>query len=205
MVILFHKAYTSCYSTYNHYWLSYWEVLSNFKVLSSFKAAQQILQTLYKVSGTLYHHKQKESLGISDERCYRLLGQCEFCFMSALWKEQKWRQWRLWSKYRTPQRNSRYCYSFFFIWSISKIFCNQIILKVTQKPRVRQIPYAKCKCTATDLLCMPSLWKPCKGLYADIMYLYFLTSSLTLLSSLVENYFVLLFISIFWPECLDDV
>ena len=53
--------------------------------------------------------------------------------MSALWKEQKWCQWRLWSKYQTPQRNSRYCYSFFFIWSISKIFCNQIILKVTSK------------------------------------------------------------------------
>ena len=40
-------------------------------------------------------------------------------------------------------------------------------------------------------------WKPYKVLYANKTYLYFLTSSLIPLFPLVENYFVLLFISIF--------
>ena len=85
-------------------------------------------------------------------------------------------------------------------------------LRLFRKPRVRQIAYTKCKCTPTNLLCIPRLRKPYKGLYANIIYPYFLTSSLTLISSLVENYFiylylclsVLLFICIFWPECLDN-
>ena len=55
----------------------------------------------------------------------------------------------------------------------------------------------------TALLRMSSLWKPYKGLYANKIYLYFLTSFMTLLFSLVENYFVILFIFIFWPECLS--
>ena len=45
------------------------------------------------------------------------------------------------------------------------------------------------RCTPTNLLCTPNFWKPYKVLYTNI-YFYFLSFALTLLSSLVENYFV---------------
>lgn len=44
--------------------------------------------------------------------------------------------------------------------------------------------------------------QPYKVQYTYIIYFYFLSFTLSLLSSLFENYFVFMFISIFSPECL---
>ena len=58
--------------------------------------------------------------------------------------------------------------------------------------RVQQIACTMYKCTATKLLRTPSFWKPYKVLHDSIIHFNFLFFTLTLLSSLVENNFVLL-------------
>ena len=51
------------------------------------------------------------------------------------------------------------------------------------------LPSIHLKCMPTNLWCMLSSWKLYKILYTNIIYFYFLLFTLTLLSSLAENYF----------------
>ena len=74
--------------------------------------------------------------------------------------------------------------------------------------RVQQIVCAMYKCALTKFLCTSSFWMPHRVLYTNITYLHFLLFPLTLLPSSVKLlcfFFFFLFISIFWPECLDNV
>ena len=57
---------------------------------------------------------------------------------------------------------------------------------------MQQIACTMYKCTATKLLHTQSFWKPYKVLHDNIIHFNFLFFTLTLLSSLVENNFILL-------------
>ena len=72
------------------------------------------------------------------------------------------------------------------MWSFSYLGCDKL--------------RTQCTNVCVHLLCTSSSWKPCKVLYANITYFYSLSFPVSLLCSLVENYFVFLFISIFWPK-----
>ena len=52
---------------------------------------------------------------------------------------------------------------------------------------VQQIAYTTYKCTPTKFFNMPSFWKLCKVLYTNKICFHFLSITLTLISSMVEN------------------
>ena len=52
---------------------------------------------------------------------------------------------------------------------------------------VQQIAYTTYKCTPTKFFNMPRFWKLCKVLYTNKICFHFLSITLTLISSMVEN------------------
>lgn len=75
----------------------------------------------------------------------------------------------------------------------------------TGEPGVQDIAYTTDKYMRTNFLRTSSFWKRYKVLFVKMIYFYFLPFALTLLSSLVDSYFVFFFTSIFYRWCLDNV
>ena len=87
---------------------------------------------------------------------------------------------------------------FYFVFEWFTIFCH--VQVATNRV------YSECTYVRQQNCCVRQGCGSCtKFVYANIIYFYIPSFTFTLLPSLVEYYFVFLFISIFPPESLDNV